>query len=709
MKRASASTRIATAIAAALAPVAANAQPDAEPAVDVLHAVVVTARVDSVSAFQLPASLNVVGLDDLARPGIRLTEALDGVPGVLARDRQNHAQDAQISIRGFGARTTFGVRGIRLYADGIPATMPDGQGQTAHFNLLDGDRVEILRGPFSALYGNSSGGVIQLWSAAPTADPELTAQVRIGNDAGRTFDSRLRGTAGPFGYTIAAQHFTTDGYRDHSAAERTSRNAKLDVGLGAAGTLGLVVNAFESEAQDPLGLSWAEVGADRRQATPQAGMFDTRKSVRQNQAGLLHSIPLDAHQVLRTRVYVGTRRVAQYQAIPVAAQSDPLHSGGVIDLDNDYGGADARWSWSGALGGRPLEVSVGTTFDRQRQHRRGFENFIGDTLGVRGRLRRDERDISAGFDQYGQAYWQFSRRGSLLMGLRRSEVKFTSRDHYIVGANPDDSGNRSYARTTPVVGVSFAPHEDFNAYLSSGRGFETPTFNEIGYRADGGAGLAFDLKPSLSRNLELGAKWRGRAGAHVEIALFRADTDDELAVARSVGGRSSYRNVGGATRRGAELALGLPLSPGWSLELAYTRLDARFRNAFPICTSAGCSDPTALVAAGTRIPGTARHQLHAALGWRRNDWHVRLEGAGIGDATVNDQGSTRAPGHVLLNAQAGRRWSFMRGVLEGFVRMDNVLDKETIGSVIVNEGNGRYFEPGPGRSLMIGARFNRDW
>ena len=696
--------------AACLAALSASAPALAdEPAAPIdaltLDRIVVTTRLERVPAFRVPASVSSIDLGEGGHNDVNLSDELQGVPGILARDRQNYAQDTQLSVRGFGARTTFGVRGIRLYADGIPAAMPDGQGQVSHFNLLGGGRVDVLRGPFSALYGNSSGGVIQLWSAAPTQAPELTVQTTYGRDDSWTAGARVRGTAGAVGYNVAVQRFMTDGYRQHSAADRDSGNAKFTFDLGGAGTLDLVGNAFRSDAQDPLGLTKAQVDADRTQATPQADQYDTRKSVQQNQLGALYTLPLSAQQTVRVSAWGGNRKVVQYQSIPAATQANPLQAGGVIDLDSDYGGADGRWSWQGEAAGRPLEFTAGTNFEKQRQQRRGYENFVGSTLGVRGRLRRNERDVVENFDQYAQAYWEFVPRLSLLAGLRHSQVRFSSRDFYITAGNPDDSGRRTYSETTPVAGLSFAAREDLSLYVSAGRGFETPTFNEIGYRADGGAGLAFDLQPSISRDVELGAKWHAQSGAHAELALFRANTDDELAVARNVGGRSSYRNVGSARRQGVELSAGLPLAQDWSLDLAYTYLDATFRDSFPICTAAGCNNPTTLVAAGTRIPGTARNQLNATLGWRHGDWSAQLDGEGVGDVTVNDAGTARAPGYFLIGLEAGYRWRYASGALKGFVRVDNALDQRYIGSVIVNEGNGRYYEPGPGRGVMVGARW----
>ena len=692
------------AAAGAIADASAEVRDD-RPDVATLDAVVVSARLDGVSGFDMPASTTVVDLDAQRRAGIGVSESLGGIPGLAARDRQNHAQDTQLSIRGFGARSTFGVRGLRLHADGIPATMPDGQGQVSHFTMISGGRIEVLRGPFSALYGNSSGGVVQWWSAEPAELPQLTAQSSFGRDRSRTLGARLLGSTDTVGYHVAMQRFLTDGYRDHSAAERNQLHAKFGFELDGGGRLDVVANRLQASALDPLGLTWAQVQDDPTQAVANAHLFDTRKSVDQDQLGLLVSQPLGAGGTLRASAWAGEREVAQYLAIPAGAQANPLSSGGVIELDNRFGGADLRWSWQGALAGRPAELHVGANVEGQKQRRRGYENFDGATLGVRGVLRRDEDNRVRGVDQYAQAWWRFAPKWSLLVGARRSGLRFESRDRHVTGGNPDDSGAVRYSQTTPVAGLVYAAGENLNVYLSAGRGFETPTFNELGYRADGGAGLAFGLRPAVSRNLELGGKWRNARGARIQWALFRSDTEDELAVARNVGGRSSYRNVGASRRAGVEFSADLPLSEHWALEASYTGLDASFRDAFPICAGAGCATPDVRVAAGTRIPGVVRQQLQLALQWRSGDWWATVEALGAGDVTVNDPGDQSAPGHVLLNLALGREWAIGAHRLEAFLRADNVLDKRYVGSVIVNEGNGRYFEPGPRRGLLLGLRW----
>ncbi|KAF1711465.1 TonB-dependent receptor [Pseudoxanthomonas kalamensis DSM 18571] len=675
----------------------------------VLDRIVVSARLEGVTAFDTPASVSVVDVDgDAISAGINVSDFLQTVPGLSARDRQNYAQDTQLSLRGFGARSTFGVRGVRLYADGIPASMPDGQGQVSHFALAGAERIEVLRGPFSALYGNSSGGVLQIFSAEGQAPTQGHLQASIGRDDSRSIGASLRGANGGFGYALSGNRFDTDGWRDHGAAQRESLNLKLHYDTAGNGRLQLVANHFDSpDSQDPLGLTWAQVREDSRQATSVAYQYNTRKSAGQDQLGLSFEQQLRNGHGLRAMAYAGQRDVEQYLSVPTFAQANPLSSGGVIDLDNDFGGGDLRWSWRGDLGGHGLELTAGLSADRQRQHRRGYENFIGETLGVPGALRRDERNTVENFDQYAQAWWQFAPRWSLLAGVRHSAIQFRSRDGYIATGNPDDSGSIEYSKTLPVAGLSLQPNDSLRLYLSAGRGFETPTFNELAYRADGAAGLAFDLRPAVSRNLELGGKWRNGDGASLEAALFRADTDDELAVARNVGGRSSYRNVGRARRQGFELAAALPLAARWRIDLAYTWLDARFRDSFPICTGSGCTDPTTQVAAGTRIPGSVRQQASLALRWDSGPWQAALEWLGVSDVSVNDSGSQSAPGYGLLNAELAHNWQFDGQRLRAFARIDNLTDKAYIGSVIVNEGNGRYYEPGPGRGLLLGLRL--DW
>lgn len=659
-----------------------------------LPAVVVTATRHAQQPFDLPVSIDAVDLQQVQadRASINPSESLREVPGVLARDRQNAAQDEQISIRGFGARTTFGVRGVRLYVDGIPATMPDGQGQVSNFSLGAADRIEVLRGPFSALYGNSSGGVIQLFTADGTDPPQWQMTFGAGRYAGRRVELGARGIAGGLDYNLDLSRLDGEGFRRHSRATRYNGNAKLRFALGDGNRVTVVANSvLLPHAQDPKGLTWREYRADPRQAAPSALAYDTRKSVRQNQLGLIAEHDDDHGGEWRALAYCGRRAVQQMLSIPPAAQASPLSAGGVVDLDGGYGGADLRRRWQGELGGRAFELTVGGSWDRQNQQRRGYENFVGDTLGVIGALRRDEQDVVWDVDQYAQASWQLSSRWSLSGGLRHSSVHFRVDDHYITTGNPDDSGRRVYDATTPVVGVLFRTSRDWHLYASWGRGFETPTFSELGYRGDGGSGLNLALAAARSNNLELGSKWRWAGDNSVELAWFQADTRDELAVDSSTDGRTTYRNRGRARRRGVEAELQLTLAPRWQAHLAYTWLDARFARA--------------LEGSGTRIAGVPRSALDASLRWGGpRGWHAQLQLSAAGAVVANDANTARAPGYALVDASMGYVIDSADVQVAPFVRLDNLFDRRHIGSLIVNESTGRYYEPGPGRAIYAGCR-----
>ena len=674
-----------------------------------LPTIVVTATRSAQSSFEVPASVDAVAIDTPGTntPNVNVSEYLDGIPGLVARNRQNYAQDEQISIRGFGARSTFGVRGVRLYADGIPATAPDGQGQVSNFSLDSAERIEVLRGPFSALYGNSSGGVIQIFTADGSDPAQWIGSLGGGSFGTYRIGGDARGSGGAMDYNIAVSQFYTDGYRGHGRAERENGNAKINVHLDGDRKLTILLNTVAlPNADDPLGLTRAQVDADPRQPQAVAVQFDTRKSVHQDQAGAVYEQTLDANQGIRVLGYYGKRDVQQFQSIPVATQQRPTSPGGVIDLDGNYGGTDARWNYNGGLVQRPFDITAGINYDVQNQHRLGYNNFVGGVLGVTGALRRDEQDDEHDFDQYVQTDWKFSDRWSLSAGLRHSDVHFTSSDQYITSTNADDSGKADYGATTPVAGLMYRASEQWHLYASYGNGFETPTFNELGYRPDGSAGINFDLVPARSRNGEIGSKWRTGNGGELDVAAFQANTRHELAVDNSSGGRTTYQNIDHARRRGAEAKFTQPLGESWRVEVAYTYLEATFESAFLTCPAAStCTTPNTPVLPGSRIPGVPKSDFYAGLHYGKElGWNGGVGFNAASNVAVNDQNTQFAPGYGLLGASVGYAFDWSDAKVSTFLRLDNVFDQRYIGSVIVNESNGRYYEPGPARSVFAGVQ-----
>lgn len=672
---------------------------------------VVSAATDGLSELDTPAAVSVVNGDDirLAAPRVNLSENLSGLPGVQIQNRQNYAQDLQISIRGFGARSTYGVRGMRIYVDGIPATMPDGQGQTSNIDLNSVDRVEVLRGPFSALYGNASGGVINIDTQAGSQPASIEASSYYGSFGSWRYGLKAQGAvgdgsqAGDVNYTVSATRFSTHGYRDHSSAQKNLGNARLGVRIDDVSTLTLLFNSVDIKAQDAGGLTLDE-WHDNPQQSPRAEQYNTRKTITQTQAGLRYQREISENDDFSLMAWAGERETVQYQSIPRAPQLRPTHAGGVIDLTRHYQGVDARWTHRGAIGALPVTLTGGLDYETMTERRKGYENFVlyngTPEFGHKGNLRRNERNLMWNLDPYLQTSWQLTPKLTLDAGVRFSTVNFDSNDHYITADNGDDSGNTRFHRWLPAAALKYALTDAWNIYASAGRGFETPTITELSYRSDEQGGLNNALQPSTSDTLEIGSKTRIGNGLF-SAALFQTDTDNEIVVASSIGGRSSYKNAGQTRRRGLELALDQQFAENWRLRMAWTLLDATYRD--NVCGDSLCSAENQ-VPRGNRLPGIARNMAYAALEYvPESGWYG---GAGLhylSAIQTNDRNSEQAPAWAVTALNGGYKFRNGNWVLDLFGRVDNLFDRNYVGSVIVNEGNGRYFEPAPGRNYGVGA------
>lgn len=686
----------------------AAAPASAQQAVQVLEPVVITSTRMDTSVLETPASVSVVQGDQMrsARFGVNLSESLGGVPGLQIQNRENYAQDLQVSIRGFGARSTFGVRGVRLYVDGIPGTMPDGQGQTSNIDIASIERIEVLRGPYSALYGNSSGGVIQVFTEEGRRPPELSASLAGGSHGAWRYGAKARGLIDVGGaeldYVVSANRYTTQGYREHSGARRNLGNAKLGLQLDDDTRLTLIANSVSLKADDPLGLSRQAFEDDPKSAVANALQFNTRKSVDQTQGGLVFEKRLDGGDELRAMVYYGERDTVQYLAIPAAAQRNPQHSGGVVDLARRYAGADLRWTSHHEIAGGPLTLVAGVAYDELREERRGYENFRGSELGVKGALRRDETNKVWNIDPYLQASWQFAPQWTIDAGLRHSSIRFESRDHYVRPGNTDDSGDARYREWLPVGSLRYSPTDGLSFYVSAGRGFETPTFNEISYRDDGLPGLNFSLAPSVNTSIEAGAKARV-AGGLLTAAVYQINTRNEIVAADASFGRTTYQNAGRTRRTGMELAWSGDLVPNLRAQFAYGWVDARYRDD---CMTRSCLDPGSpdkQLRSGNRIPGIARQALYASLDWMPEEgFRAGIEGRYLSSIQVNDGNTETAPSYFVTGVHAGYVWRNGPWRVGSYARIDNLFDRRYAGSVIVNEGNQRYYEPAPGRNWTAG-------
>jgi len=654
-----------------------------------------------------PGAITLVDGETLrqAQRRVSLAESLAQVPGVTVLDRQNYAQDLQIQSRGFGARSSFGIRGIKLIIDGIPASAADGQGQAASYPLDALDRIEVLRGPLALQYGNAAGGVIvgytdlekkrgksfDLWGAE-----QGTHRVAAGFDGASDNDS-LR-------WRVNANRFSSDGERMHSEVQRSQLNAIAQWRPREGERIRLVLNSLsQPDTQDPLGLTRQALRTNPNGTDAAALIFNTRKSIENHQVGL----QWDNKYASGRRAWLGfhyiERDILQFLALPVGAQIPASSAGGVIDLGRRSNGIAAGHQWSGARGAFMLGFEAG----HLQEARSGYENFLGNQVGVRGRLRRDEANRVSNREIYAIGDWNPAKGWSMLSAVRHSHINFKSDDQYFANGNGNDSGQLSFKESSLSFGVTraFANGEIF---ASLGRGFETPTVTELAYRPDGGAGFNFGLTPAHFISGEIGARWR-HEGMQASLALYRVNGADEIVPADSRGGRASFANAGRTGRAGMELGWSGQFGKAWSYALTANWIDARFDESFNFRVFANGASVIRVVESGNRVPGIPKADAYAEMRWRSpNDRFSSAVEARISDSIATDDRNTDfSGGYARFALRMEWRPSQAHG-WNGFIRVDNIFNRHYVGSVIVNEGNGRYFEPGAGRGFTIGVGWNEN-
>ena len=663
-----------------------------------LDEVVISASRAQARSFDAPAAIQSVGREAIQNggPQVNLSESLVRVPGLTILDRSNYAQDLQLSIRGFGARAAFGIRGIRLLIDGIPATTPDGQGQGSSVSLTSMDRIEVLRGPLAQLYGNASGGVIQAFTKPASKVPLADYQYYVGDYGLHRADYQVSSTVGDYGLVADYSTFTIDGYRSNSRTERKQFNGKLDFKANDQTRVNLVFNQFDMPlAQDPLGLTAAQLKANPAGAGTDAVTNKARKIVLQNQLGGSATYSVDRDHAYTGRAYYGTRENLQYQS-----------NGRWIGLNRDYYGAGLQYNAKTNWADVPVQYAAGYEFDRSSERRQAGLSPAGTKTA--GSLSRDEDNLAENSDVFFQATAQVSEQVAVVGGLRASTVRFVSDDKFTTDGF-DGSGNASYSATNPVLGFTYFANDHLNLYANYGRGFESPTLAEVAYQGGTTPVLAqFNpgLKASSSQHYEVGAKWVPQRGSRVDFSVFQIQSTDEIVVAASSSGQTSYKNAPGTARSGFELAGSTLLSPQVSATVSASMLDAQYSQAF--------TSGTTPIASGNKIPGIPQTSFFSELAWTSTvvqpgaktaaaGTRLAAEVVHSGRVYANDQNTASADGRTVFNLSASQRWAVDKAAVTLYARLNNASDERYVGSVIVNQSNQQFYEPGLPRNWMLGV------
>lgn len=674
-----------------------------------LDAVVVSASRTEQASFDAPGSIQSVNRDviESAGPQINISEALAGVPGINVANRNNYSQDLQISIRGFGSRAPFGVRGVRLLIDGIPQTLPDGQGQSSQFALTSADRIEVLKGPVSLLYGNAAGGVVQVFTRSAGDKPEFSAVGYAGSDDLYRSSLQYSEKKGPYGLVVDYAYTSSDGFRDYSKARRDHFNGKLEH-VTEHGKTTFIANILKNDSEEPGSLTKSQYDANPNQALANNVSQKFGKEFEQAMLGLTNIRRINSSTDLESRFYVGTRNLDNPLACPKSSATCTKgddNPTGYSMIERTFYGAATSLTRRDAFNGIPVQYTGGIDLDYVIDKRTAKQNVAGVPTGDLG---RDEDNIAYNTDAFIQSQWFFNEKYTGLLGLRFTTIKLEVKDDFLSDSAGNGSGQKRYTGALPVLGLTHHYSSSLNTYVQYGRGFETPTLNEVLYSPNDGSSenkFYSAINPAKSNQIEIGFKWRPTDSTKIDGAFFAAKTKDDI-VPNSVSTSGSTWQNADTIRKGVELSALTLLSKNNALRLAYTAINAEY-------TSNGSASNTR-VKDGKDMPGIPKYRFFGDLSWRSVGWASKpnttfseagLEVTAVGKTWVDSPNTAQADSYELLNLKASHHIKMGNGMLSVIARLDNVTDEKYVGSVVVDQSQSRFYEPGAPRNWLLGLKY----
>ncbi len=640
---------------------------------------------------RLPFAVGVVGKNEiqLGRQQLGLDESLVNIPGVFFQNRYNFAQDLRISIRGFGTRASFGIRGIKMYVDGIPQTLPDGQSSVDAIDLGSTRHVEVIRGPFSSVYGASSGGVINISTEEGTEIPFVSTRANVGSYGFVQGQVKAGGQTENLNYLVNASTTALDGYREHSNFRSSLLNSKSIYDLDDSSDLTISVNAVDSpRADDPGALNKLEVSEDRRQAAPRNLQFDAGEELDQQTIGLAYNKKFGEKHALMLRNYYTFRDFKNKLPFDINSNGQ----GGSVKLDRFFTGVGGNYAYSDDLLGKANRLVLGLDIDAQRDHRQRFANNDG-ILGVK--TTDQDEDVSS-YGIYFQDVLNIAENVNLTIGARYDDVVYDVIDN--TGGN--GSGNTSFDELSPMIGIVWSVSPSSNIYGNIVRSFDPPTTTELA-NPTGATGFNTELEAQTATNYEIGVKGLLPGQARYEIALFHIAVDKELIRFELAGGNQSFfENAGSSTHNGLETALTLEMLPGLSSTLTYTYSDFTFDT---------FQDRSGNNFDGNNIPGVPDNAFHIELSYHHSNGFYASWDLLYADSFYADNANTvKIDAYNAANLRTGfirswRHWGFYP-----FIGVNNMFDEEYFDNIRLNANFGRYFEPAPERNYYggINIRYN---
>lgn len=642
------------------------------------------------SPFSQPGSVTLIdrAMIQRARQQLGLDESLARVPGLFLQNRYNFAQDLRVSIRGFGARSNFGIRGVKILVDGIPETLVDGQGQIDSIDLGTLHQVEVLRGGASSLYGNASGGVINIISESGAAVPFVETRLAVGEEGYSKYQLKAGGQFDKGDYFISASELESDGYRAHSEAENRLLSAKFRLRPDDVSQFTLNFSATDQPlANDPGGITREQMKADPTQARDRNVDYDAGEELEQYKIGLGYQRTLPDKSVIAARAYYLDRDFANKL---------PFTGGGSVAFDRIVAGAGLSYTREFDVGGHWNRLIVGLDYDRQDDDRRRFDNEFGRITDKVF----DQNELITSTGLFIQDEFRLTDRMELTLGVRYDHIEFEVDDDFLADGN--DSGNRDFDEISPMLGFIYEYRPVLQLFGNISSVFETPTSTEFA-KPDGSGGFNSNLDPQQARNYELGLRGEFAKRYRYQISLFHIDVEDELIPFEVPASpdREFFLNAGESSRDGLEIALtGEPLA-GVTFALAYTWSDFEFDRFI---------DNNGNDFGGNEIPGIPTHSAFAELEYQHDSGlFAAVDALYVDELFVNNANSANSDSYVVANFRLGYRGELDQLVMEPFLGITNLSDEDYAANVRINAFGARYFEPGPERTIYGGLRLRYNY
>ena len=648
----------------------------------------VTATRVEKQAQKVPASVGVVDQDDLqlTTQQIGLDESLVKIPGIFMQNRYNFSQDLRLSIRGFGARSSFGIRGVKVLVDGIPESMPDGQANVDSIDIGSSERIEVIRGPVSSLYGNASGGAVIINTETPPETPFISLRPSFGEDGFQKHQIKFDGQQNRLGYLVNISDLDYDGFRDHSRTEMTSLNSKFPFRINDSSTFTTILNYFDSPlAEDPGGLTAEQVAEDPTQARDRNVTVNAGEELDQTRLGFVYDKDIAGGNKLTLRNYYVWRDLIN--RIPVGANGES------VDLGRFVVGGGIQYTHNSRLSGRDNRLTAGVDIDLQDDDRKRFA-LLPSTLP--GALIQDQNEEVTGIGVYVQDEFAISDRMELTLGGRYDRIKFDVSDDFL--SDGDDSGERTFDQFSPMLGLRYSPNEDINYYANISRSFETPTAVEL--RDPDGGGFNQNLDPQKANNYEIGVKGNLGHRSRYEVALFHIDVKDEL-IPFDQDGETFFENAGESERQGVELLFQTEPVDGLTASLAYTYSNFEFEEFI---------DDDGNDFSGKTIPGIPENLLHADISYQhQSGFYGSLDLLYADEIFANNDNTSTSDSYTVSNLRLGYSKFFDNLEVSPFLGVNNLFDEDYIGNVRINAFGSRFFEPAPDRNAYAGITLRYDF